>query len=188
MMTNKLLSIGLLFHLFILSGIGNLSAAENLQQFSKYVDKEGNISMPENFRQTMTHLGSWFVPKGDASGFHDVYARQADVSIYRKTGQFPDGAVLIKELRVSKKADYTTGKNVSYATESVKQWFVMIKDTKNRFPKNKSWGDGWGWALFKTNSVDTNASNDYKKDCLSCHLPAKKNGLVYLEGYPTLSK
>lgn len=59
-------------------------------------------------------------------------------------------------------ADYTTGKNISYATESVKQWFVMIKDTKNRFPKNKNWGDGWGWgwALFKTNSVDTNASND----------------------------
>ena len=145
-MSHKLLSIGGVLSIFILSGLGNVCIAENSQNFSKYVDKVGNISMPENFRQTMTHLGSWFVPEGDASGFHDVYTRQEDISTYRKTGQFPDGAVLIKELRVSKKADYTTGKNVSYATELIKQWFVMIKDTENRFPKNKNWGNRWGWA------------------------------------------
>ena len=33
-------------------------------------------------------------------------------------------------------------------------WFVMIKDEKGRYPGNPLWGDGWGWALFKTDAPD----------------------------------
>jgi len=44
--------------------------------FSPYVDEKGNISLADNFRATMAHLGSWFVPEGDASGFHDVYTEK----------------------------------------------------------------------------------------------------------------
>ena len=65
--------------------------------FSPYVDEKGNISLPDNFRTTMAHLGSWFVPEGDASGFHDVYTEKATIEAYRKTGKFPDGATLVKE-------------------------------------------------------------------------------------------
>jgi hypothetical protein len=36
------------------------------------------------------------------------------------------------------------GANVSYATDGLKQWFVMIKDEKGRFEDNPIWGDGWG--------------------------------------------
>ena len=42
--------------------------------FSSNVDAKGSVQFPDNFRMTMVHLGSWFVPEGDASGFHDVYA------------------------------------------------------------------------------------------------------------------
>ncbi len=68
--------------------------AEELR-FSPHVDKSGNISLPKDFRKSMTHLGSWFVPDGDASGFHDVYTEPDSVRIYRDTGKFPDGATLI---------------------------------------------------------------------------------------------
>lgn len=156
--------------------------------FSPHVDKQGNISMPEGFRTSMVHLGSWFVPEGGASGFHDVYTQPEAAKHYQANGIFPDGAVLIKELRVSASGDYTTGKGVSYSTSGIKQWFVMVKDSQNRFPDNSSWGDGWGWALFKTDAPKVNASSDYKKDCLGCHVPAKANDWVYVEGYPTLSK
>lgn len=156
--------------------------------FSPYVDKSGNISLPEDFRISMIHLGSWFVPEGDASGFHDVYTEAETALYYRKHGKFPDGATLIKELRPSKAGDYTTGKNVSYATGDIKQWFVMIKDTKERFKSNPIWGNGWGWALFKTTDTSKNASDDYKADCLGCHIPAEKTDWIYVEGYPTLTE
>lgn len=155
--------------------------------FSPYVDNEGEISFPEGFRTSMVHLGSWFVPEGDASGFHDVYTEKATVDIYLKTGQFPDGATLVKELRAANAGNYSTGQNVSYATDGIKQWFVMIKDSKGRYSGNSLWGDGWGWALYKPNDKNKNVANDYKSDCLGCHLPAKANDLVYTEAYPTLN-
>ena len=163
------------------------TTAETLS-FSPYVDKSGNISLPKDFRKTMTHLGSWFVPEGGASGFHDVYTEPESVRIYRDTGKFPDGATLVKELRPSTSGDYTTGKSVSYATSEVKQWFVMIKDSKGRFNKNPAWGNGWGWALIKTNNTKKNITTNYHTECLACHMPAKKTDWVYVEAYPTLLK
>ena len=157
------------------------------EKFSSHVDDKGNISFPQEFRTSMVHLGSWFVPKGGASGFHDVYTEKESAEAYRKTGKFPDGATLVKELRASKASDYTTGKSVHYATENLKQWFVMVKDTDNRFVDNLLWGDGWGWALFKPDDKTKNVATDYKKDCLGCHVPAKEKDWVYTEAYPTLS-
>jgi len=164
-----------------------LGATHAAESFSPNVDSKGNISLPKDFRNQMVHLGSWFVPEGGASGFHDVYTEPETVAAYRRTGQFPDGATLIKELRAANAADYTTGKGVSHAT-TIKQWFVMVKDAKGRFGKNPVWGDGWGWALFKTDQPMRNAATDYKKDCLGCHVPAKAKDWIYVEGYPTLTK
>ena len=156
------------------------------EAFSPNVDDAGNISLPDDFRTTMVHLGSWFVPEGGASGFHDVYTEQATAEAYRQTGKFPDGATLVKELRASAAGSYTTGQNVSYATGNLKQWFVMVKDTQGRFADDPRWGDGWGWALFKPDNPGNNVAADYKTDCLGCHVPAKANDWVYTEAYPTL--
>ncbi|MEW8028424.1 MAG: cytochrome P460 family protein [Candidatus Thiodiazotropha sp.] len=172
------------------SGLLGLALAISLpssaeEPFSSAVDSQGDISLPSDFRKELVHLGSWFVPEGGASGFHDIYTEPATVDAYRRTGEFPDGAILIKELRAADKGDYTTGKGVSYPT-SIKQWFVMVKDAKGRFAKNPLWGDGWGWALFKTDQPTVNIAKDYRSDCLSCHLPAREKDLVYTEAYPTL--
>lgn len=156
-------------------------------KFSPHVDVKGNISLPSNFRTEMAHLGSWFVPTGDASGFHDVYTNPESASGYQTTGKFPDGTVIVKELRAHSTGSYTTGQGVSYANENLKQWFVMVKDSKGRFPQNAAWGDGWGWALFQPGKTG-NVSTDYKKDCLGCHVPAKDNDWIYVEAYPTLTK
>jgi hypothetical protein len=163
-------------------------AEDDAGQFSPNVDAEGQISLPDDFRNQMVHLGSWFVPEGDASGFHDVYTEAETAAAYRQTGEFPDGATLVKELRASKSGNYTTGAGVSHATGTIKQWFVMIKDRQGRFPDDPLWGEGWGWGLFKADSPDVNSVTSYQTDCLGCHVPAKATDWIYVEGYPTLSK
>ena len=160
-------------------------AQEN--SFSPHVDGKGNIQFPEDFRTSMVHLGSWFVPEGDASGFHDVFTEKKSVEAFRKTGKFPDGATLVKELRAAKAGSYSTGAGVNHST-TIKQWFVMIKEANKRFPDNPVWGDGWGWALFKTDSLDKNSASDYKIDCLGCHVPAKDKDWIYTEAYPILTE
>jgi hypothetical protein len=174
----------------VLAGAWLVSAVTADNSFSPYVDEGGNISFPQGFRTNMVHLGSWFVAEGAASGFHDVYTEATTVEAYRNTGKFPDGATLVKELRAHSSGSYTTGDDVSFANENLKQWFVMIKDGTGRFSDNPLWGDGWGWALYKPPAVPggevINAAVDYKVDCLGCHVPARATDLIYVEAYPTL--
>jgi hypothetical protein len=180
--TNKLI-----VSLILASAFGLTSAPFAVAgEFSPYVDAKGNISFPEGFRTSMVHLGSWFVPEGGASGFHDVYTEKESVEAYRQTGKFPDGATLVKELRASASGTYTTGQVVSYATSGLKQWFVMIKDSENRFTGNPLWGEGWGWALYKPDNPGQNVATNFQTDCLACHLPAKGRDWIYTEAYPTL--
>ncbi|WP_017443970.1 cytochrome P460 family protein [Gayadomonas joobiniege] len=172
-----------LFIVFILLSSIGLTASAG--EFSPYVDKKGNISLPKNFELNMVHLGAWFVPSGGASGFHSVFTTKDAVEYFQNQGHFPDGAVLIKELRADIKKDYTTGSNVSFATD-VKQWFVMVKDSKNRFNDHPNWGEGWGWALYKPDDPAKNLSTNYQTDCLGCHVPVKDKDWVYTEAYPVL--
>jgi cytochrome c len=65
-------------------------------------------------------------------------------------------------------------------------WFVVVKDRGNRFPGNPFWGDGWGWALFKSNAPYTQTARDYKQDCLNCHVPARETDYIYTQGYPAI--
>ena len=97
----------------------SVSSVAAEEGFSPYVDDAGNISFPEGFRTSMVHLGSWYVPEGGASGFHDVYTEQETVEAFRKTGKFPDGATLVKELRAAAAGTYTTGQNVSYEPQAM---------------------------------------------------------------------
>jgi hypothetical protein len=93
-----------------------------------------------------------------------TYASPGTAAYYRKTGKFPDGAVLVKEIYGTDHAQLTTGD--AHRASGIKVWFVQIKDEKSRYPDNKLWGDGWGWALFKADAPDKQMATDYKKDCL----------------------
>lgn len=154
--------------------------------FSPYVDEKGSIKLPEGYRAQWVHLGSWVVPneKAPGYGFHDVYTQPESLEAFCSTGSFPDGAVLVKEIRSVKTADLTTG-TASWAGDPA-VWFVMVKDSKNRFAASPLWGEGWGWALFKAGDPGTNAATSYQKDCIPCHMPVKDTDWVYLQGYPTL--
>ena len=73
------------------------------------VDKSGNISMPTDYRDKYELLGTYTIidPKGDQ--MHVTYASPGTAAYYRKTGKFPDGAVLVKEIFLTDHAKFTTG-------------------------------------------------------------------------------
>lgn len=148
------------------------------------VDTSGNIRKPLDYRDNYQALGTFTVldPKGDQ--MHYTYASPGTAEYYRKTGKFADGTVLVKEIHGTDHAQMTTG-DAHWATDT-KVWFVLIKDAKGRYPNNPLWGDGWGWALFKSDAPDKQVATDYKKDCLGCHIPAKADDWIYVKGYPVL--
>jgi len=165
--------------------------AEPQDGFALSVDKKGQIHLPNvDFRRDWTALGTWAIVAEEGTqgseGFHTVYTQPKSVTAFRKTGKFPDGTILIKELYEAITQEMTTG-TVSRVKE-ITGWFVMVKDANGRFPNNPSWGDGWAWAQFdvddRTNSISTN----YKEDCLGCHEPAIDSDGLYVEGYPVLKR
>jgi hypothetical protein len=182
----RITGIGLVLCVGGLGWLLDAGAAGEPGEFSRFVDTEGRIHLPNDFRAAMVHLGSWFVPDGEVSGFHNVYTEPSTVEAYRRTGEFPDGATLINEIRPSTTRAYTTGPNVSHANESIKLWFVMIKDRKGRFPGNPLWAEGWGWALIKPSDPSRNLATSFEASCQGCHQPARSNDWVYVEAYSTL--
>ncbi len=172
-----------------LSASNEIDSNENSSpssHFSAYVDDQGNISFPHEYRKKWQHLGTWSVAgEGeDNLTLHNVYSPPHVAEEYLKTGTFPDGAPILKEVVKTHHKTLTTGE-ASWSADTIVRFF-MIKDQKNRFPENPLWGDGWGWALFNEDNTNDQVAKDYKSDCLECHIPAKDTDWIYVDGYPAL--
>tara|TARA_B100000700_G_scaffold207782_1_gene228320 strand:+ start:59 stop:649 length:591 start_codon:yes stop_codon:yes gene_type:complete len=172
----------------IIIALRSMGPTNETNTFDMTVSSTGAISLPEiDFRKNWTVLGTWSVndeEKQGAKGFHTVYAESSSVDYFRKHKKFPDRAVIIKELRNAKTTPLSTG-TVSWPTD-LSGWFVLVKDTKKRFPQNRLWGNGWGWAFFTADNTNTTITKDYKAECIGCHIPAKKDDWLYLRAYPVL--
>src|SRR5262249_44173954 len=130
------------------------------------VDANGNLRVPADYQTTYESLGSWAVAAAQGQGskeIHAVHASPGTIAAYRKDGRFPAGTVLVKEVFETATGEMTTGK-VSHA-QTLKGWFVMVRDSGNSHPGNKLWGDGWGWSWFDAADPLKTTSTDYKVDC-----------------------
>jgi hypothetical protein len=155
--------------------------------YATIVDAQGNIIVPTNYRTRYAHLGSWTITDSTAperNGIHDVYTQPEMATAYRTSGAWPDGTILVKDIRDIVYENLTTGP-ATYSGDQ-KVWFVMVKDTRNRFPSSIHWQNGWGWGLFNAGNPGQNVSRGFAQECESCHVPAQATDWVYVRGYPTL--
>jgi hypothetical protein len=164
---------------------GAIAQANHKFDGYELVDKTGNLrNKPADYRDLYQLLGTFTVLDSKGNQMHVTYASPGTAEYYRKTGKFPDGTVLVKEIFGTDHAQLTTGD--SHWASGTKVWFIKIKDEKHRFPQNALWGDGWGWFLYKADAPDKQVATDYKKDCLSCHVPAQSTDWTYVQGFPVL--
>ena len=138
-MKNMLLSlIVLTITLIPLASVPNVGGE---MPFAPNVDvATGAIRVPENYREWPT-LGTWAHANAGKTleqlgpgvhEYHTVYTQPETIAHYKKTGAFPDGAVLVKELLNAETMSMKTGPAVGHAT-TITGWFVMVRDTIGRF-------------------------------------------------------
>jgi hypothetical protein len=166
-----------------------VTAATKGPRTEAVADANGNLRVPVDYRTAYQFLGSWAVAAHQGQGskeVHVVYVSPGTISAYRKSGRFPDGSVLVKEVFEATTGAMATG-NVSHA-KILQGSFVMMKDSKNSHPDNKLWGDGWGWSWFDAAAPSKTTSTNYKVDCQTCHVPARASDWIYVQGYPALKK
>ena len=178
------------------------TAADSEVKAQAVADTNGNLHVPDAYRTTYEFLGTWAAAADQGQGsqeLHVVYASPGTITAYRKDGHFPDGTVLVKEVFRAATGQMTTG-TISHAN-SLRGWFVMMKDGDGRYAANKLvWGDGWGWSWFDAANPSTPSlnlplpgggaatSNDYRENCKACHQPAQATDWIYVDGYPPLKR
>lgn len=148
-------------------------------------DKDGHLLRPADHHEWI-FVGAPVTPNDMNDGkaafpeFHNVYIDPASFAVYKKSGKFPEGTVVLKELvSVGSKAmpsgnGYFQGDFVSLE--------AMVKDTK-RFKEEPG-----GWAFFRFGEAP-----DYKPagarmktaDCAQCH-PGATEDYVFTATYPVL--
>lgn len=168
---------------------GTMREARGARAADSVVDDKGDIRVPRHYRKEYQYIGTWAVAADHGPGskqLHVVFASPGAVEAYRRAGHFPDGTVLVKEVFDAKTASMTTGK-VSHP-ETLKGWFVMVRDHSDHHPGNPLWGDGWGWSWFDAHSPTRTTSTDYKTNCRGCHVPAQASEWVYVDGYAPLRR
>jgi hypothetical protein len=166
-----------------------LLGASGQERAPAVVDANGNLRVPEDYRTSYEFLGTWAIAAESGPGsqeIHNVYASPGAIKAHRDAGHFADGTVLVKEVLAAGTSSMTTG-TVSHA-ETLKGWFVMVKDSKGSHPGNALWGEGWGWSWFDADKPTRTTSTDFKTDCQGCHIPAQATEWIYKSGYPPLAK
>jgi len=156
---------------------------------------DGQLVKPEGFRQWV-FIGAPLTPHGLNNGkagfpeFHHVYVNPDSFAVYERTGEFPDGTVIAKELVLLKKGQHKDG---SYNAPSGRGYFgekfngmdVMVKDSK-RFKKTQNWGFfNFG---HKAPPYAKTAQAAPAKSCSGCHKANAKKDMVFTQFYPILNE
>lgn len=175
---------------------GSVQAGDNNQNIGAAVfDAKGQLFQPQGFRHWV-FIGAPLTPHGLNGGkagfpeYHHVYINPDAYAVYQRTGVFPEGTVIAKELVLLQKGNYADG---SRNEPSGRGYFggefngmdVMVKDSR-RF-KNTN---GWGFFNFGHHAppyMKTAVAAD-TKSCAGCHKANADTEMVFGRFYPVLKR
>jgi Cytochrome P460 len=155
---------------------------------------DGKLELPTGYRRWV-FVGAPLTPNGLNNGhanfpeFHNVYIQAQNVDAYLKTGSFPEGTVIVKELTRVLDPIFPDGSKVE---PSGRGFFngefngidETVKDSK-RFSKT----NGWGFFTFGHHPLpyDKTAAEQPVTVCAGCHIAnVAKTDMTWVQFYPML--
>jgi hypothetical protein len=171
-------------------------AAAQSEQSSAVFEPDGKLKLPDppTFRRWV-FVGAPLTPNGLNNGkanfpeYHHVYIEQKNIDAYLKTGQFPEGTIIVKELTRVLKPTFPDGSRTEpsgrgYFNGEYNGIDVTVKDSK-RFAKTK----GWGFFTFGHHPLPyaQSAEEAPASECASCHQTfVAKTDMTWVQFYPLL--
>jgi len=171
-------------------------AASQSEQSSAVFESDGKLKLPDQqtFRRWV-FVGAPLTPNGLNNGkanfpeYHHVYIEQKNVDAYLKTGEFPEGTIIVKELTRVLDPKFPDG---SRSEPSGRGYFngqyngidVTVKDSK-RFAKTNN----WGFFTFGHHPLPYSQSAEEApaSECASCHQTfVAKTDMTWVQFYPLL--
>lgn len=152
---------------------------------------QNELVQPKNFRDWV-FIGAPLTPHGLNNGkanfpeFHNVYTQPAALKVYRATGKWPEGTMMVKELQLTDgPAENPDGSRLEasgrgYFPGKAAGLDVAVKDSK-RFAKSKNWG------FFNFNHTPPPylpaAAERPVSECAGCHIANAHEDMVYVNLY-----
>ena len=167
-----------------------LSSPSTTAQFTA----DGKLKLPVGFRRWV-FLGAPLTPNALNDGeanfpeFHHVYVEEKNLDVYLKTGSFPEGTILIKELTRVLRPAYPDGSRTEpsgrgYFNGELNGIDASVKDNK-KFAKT----NGWGYFTFGHHPMpyEQTAAQSPVSECAGCHLAnVAKTDMTWEQFYPIL--
>jgi len=182
-----------------------VAAQTEQYQTSAVFDSDGKMKVPTGFRKWV-FVGAPLTPEGLNDGkyncnqpggctrsnfpeYHHVYIEQKNVDAYLKTGDFPEGTVIVKELT---RVLNPTFPDSSRKEPSGRGFFngeyngidLSIKDSKKYAKTN-----GWGYYTFGHHPLpyDETSAERPVAECAGCHIAnVAKTDMTWIQFYPLL--
>src|SRR5215831_4686219 len=197
-MTKQLLTIIIIVGVGLLAGTvffpETRSVAAERPQSTAVFDSDGKMKLPTGYR-AWVFVGAPLTPNGLNNGkanfpeYHHVYVEEKNVDAYLKTGTFPEGTILVKELTRVLQSTFPDG---SRKEPSGRGYFngefngidVSVKDSK-RFAKTS----GWGYFTFGHHPLPYGewAAESSPSECAGCHQTyVLKTDMTWIQFYPLL--
>jgi hypothetical protein len=157
--------------------LNTLPAVAQTPQSTAVFDSDGKLPLPTGFRKWV-FVGAPLTPNGLNNGkagfpeYHNVYVEAKNVDVYLKTGSFPEGTVIVKELTRVLSPTFPDG---SRTEPSGRGFFngeyngidLTVKDSK-RFAKT----NGWGFFTYGHHPLPyaKTAAESSVAECAGCHI------------------
>ena len=149
---------------------------------------------PHTFRRWVV-VGAPLTPNALNNGkasfpeYHHVYIEQKNVDAYLKTGEFPEGTVIVKELTRVLNPTFPDGSRTEpsgrgYFNGEYNGIDLSVKDNK-RFAKT----NGWGFFTFGHHPLpyEKSAAEAPVEECAGCHLGnVAATDMTWIQFYPLL--
>ena len=170
------------------------SSAAQSQQSPVRFNADGTMQLPTGFRKWV-FVGAPLTPNALNNGkanfpeYHHVYIEKKNVDAYLKTGSFPEGTVIVKELTRVLNPTFPDGSRTEpsgrgYFNGEYNGIDMTVKDSK-RFAKT----NGWGFFSFGHHPLpsDKTASEKSVAECAGCHMAnVAKTDMTWIQFYPLL--
>lgn len=170
------------------------AAGVNTQPTGPVFDADGKLKLPTGYRRWI-FVGAPLTPNGLNNGkagfpeYHHVYVEEKNLDVYLKTGSFPEGTVIVKELTRVLDPTFPDGSRTEpsgrgYFNGAYNGMDVTVKDSK-KFAKTNGWGFfnfGHHPEPYAEASAEASAS-----ECAGCHAAyVAKTDMTWVQFYPIL--
>ena len=182
------------------------STAAPSQEYTAVFNADGTLPVPTGFRKWV-FVGAPLTPEGlndgkyncDAAGtnctrsnfpeYHHVYIEQKNVDAFLKTGEFPEGTVIVKELTRVLNPTFPDGSRKEpsgrgYFNGAYNGIDMSIKDSK-RFAQTNN----WGFFSFGHHPLPYNKTSAERPvtECAGCHIAnVGATDMTWIQFYPLL--